>query len=195
MGTFLYTGMNSGGECMSKKYFNKYEQEQLSNNPYVLRASEKSITYADEFKRLFIEQYMLRRTPREIFESSGFPVEVLGMKRIEQCADRWKKGYEKDGIIGLADSRKEAVLRPSKQNLSSDEIIARQEAKIRLLEAQLEYVKKSDRNERRLLANRKNLNQSECFKLIQEAVQQGLGRMTRYLCQLLNGVLQLLKLC
>lgn len=31
------------------------------------------------------------------------------MKRIEQCADRWKKAYEKDGIIGLADSRKEAM--------------------------------------------------------------------------------------
>lgn len=108
------------------------------------------------------------------------------MKRIEQCADRWKKAYEEDGIIGLADSRKEAVLRPSKRSLSPDEIIARQEAKIKLLEAQLEYVKKSDRNERRLLANGENLNQSECFKLIQEAAQQGPGRMIRHLCQLLN---------
>ncbi|WP_458126293.1 IS3 family transposase [Paenibacillus sp. Z3-2] len=171
---------------MSKKYFSQVEQEQLSNHPYVIRVSEKSLTYADEFKRLFIDQYLLGRTPREIFESSGFHVEVLGMKRIEQCADRWKKAYEKDGIIGLADSRKEAVLRPSKRDLSSDEIITRQEAKIKLLEAQLEYVKKSDRNERGLLANSENLNQSECFKLIQEMVQQGFGRMTRYFCQLLN---------
>ncbi|WNR43686.1 IS3 family transposase [Paenibacillus roseipurpureus] len=171
---------------MSKKHFNHIEREQLTNNRYVLRVSEKSITYSDEFKRLFIDQYLLKRTPREIFELCGFHVEVLGLKRIEQCADRWKKAYEKDGIIGLADSRKEAVLRPSRRALSPDEIIARQEAKIRLLEAQLEYVKKSDRNERRLLANGENLNQSECFKLIQEAAQQGLGRMTRYFCQLLN---------
>lgn len=62
-------------------------------------------TYADEFKRLFIDQYLLGRTPREIFETGGLQVEVLGMKRIEQCADRWRKAYEKDGIIGLADSR------------------------------------------------------------------------------------------
>lgn len=58
MGTFLYTGMNSGGELMSKKHFNTNEQKQLTNNPYVLRISEKSITYSDEFKRLFIDQYL-----------------------------------------------------------------------------------------------------------------------------------------
>jgi putative transposase len=70
--------------------------------------------------------------------------------------------------------------------LSPDEIIAKQEAKIRLLEAQLEYVKKLDRNERRLIANGKSLSPSDRFNLIQEAVQQGFGRMTRYLCQLLD---------
>ncbi|WP_241675027.1 HTH domain-containing protein [Paenibacillus luteus] len=73
---------------MSRKYFNQQEQKQLADNPHVLRVSEKSITYADEFKRLFIDQYVLGRTPREIFETSGFQVEVLGLKRIEQCADR-----------------------------------------------------------------------------------------------------------
>jgi len=171
---------------MSKKHFNQHEQEQLANSPYVLRVSEKSITYADEFKRVFIDQYVLGRTPREIFETSGFQVEILGMKRIEQCADRWKKAYENDGITGLADSRKEAFLRPSKQDLSPEEIIARQDAKIRLLEAQLAYVKKLDRNERRLTANGKSLSPSERFHLIQEAVQQGLGRMSRYLCHLLG---------
>ena len=61
---------------------------------------------------------MLGKTPREIFEANGFDVEILGMKRVEQCADRWKKAYETDGIIGLADSRKEAALRPSKRKLS-----------------------------------------------------------------------------
>ena len=171
---------------MSKKHFNQNERERLSMNPYVLRVSEKSITYADEFKRLFIDQYPLGRTPREIFEASGFDVEMLGMKRVEQCADRWKKAYEKDGIVGLADSRKEAALRPSKRILSPEEIIAKQEAKIRLLEAQLAYVKKLDKSERRLSANGKNLNKSECFELIQNAVKQGLGRMARYFCQMLG---------
>ncbi len=47
MGTFLYTRENSGGERMSRKYFNQQEQKQLANNPHVLRGSEKSITYAE----------------------------------------------------------------------------------------------------------------------------------------------------
>ncbi|CAM3570638.1 Transposase-related protein [Paenibacillus glucanolyticus] len=78
---------------MSKKHFNENEREILSSNKYVTRVSNKSITYADEFKRLFIDQYMLGKTPREIFETSGFDIEVLGTKRVEQSADRWKKAY------------------------------------------------------------------------------------------------------
>ncbi|WP_202113207.1 HTH domain-containing protein [Paenibacillus sp. MMS18-CY102] len=171
---------------MSKKLFNENERVLLANNPNVLRVSEKSITYADEFKRRFIDQYLLGRTPREIFEANGFDMEMLGIKRVEQSADRWKKAYDRDGIIGLADSRKEAALRPLKQTLSPDEIIAKQEAKNRLLEAQLEYVKKLDRSERRLLANGENLNKSERFEFIQGAINQGFGRKTGYLCELLD---------
>lgn len=171
---------------MSKKHFTLNEREQLLQNPNVLRVSEKSITYADEFKRIFIDEYMSGRTPREIFEANGLPVDVLGLKRVEQCADRWKKAYEKDGITGLADSRKEAALRPSKRTLSPEEIIAKQEAQIKLLEAQLAYVKKLDKNERRLLANGENLSTSSCFELIHNVVKQGFNRMTRYFCQLLD---------
>lgn len=172
---------------MSKKRFTLNEREQLAQNPNVLRVSEKSITYANEFKRVFIDEYMSGRTPREIFEANGFSVDVLGLKRVEQCADRWKRAYEKDGITGLADSRKEAALRPSKRALSPEEIMAKQEAQIKLLEAQLAYVKKLDKNERRLLANGENhLRKSDSFELIHDAVKQGFKRMTRYFCQLLD---------
>lgn len=87
---------------------------------------------------------------------------------------------------GSSDSRKEIALRPLKQDVTPDEIIARQEAKIKLLEAQLEYVKKLDWNERRLLVNEENLSKSERFELIQSAIKQGFGRMTGYLCKLLD---------
>lgn len=164
MGTFLYTGNNSGGESMSKKLFNEMECARLANNPNVLRVSEKAITYAVKFKRVFIDQYLVGKTPREIFEANGFDVEMLGIKRVEQCADGWKKACEKDGITGLADSRKESALRPLKPTLSPDEIIAKQEAKIKLLEAQLAFVKKLDRNERRLLVNGESLNKGNSSK-------------------------------
>jgi putative transposase len=171
---------------MSKKRFNETEREHLSKNKYVLRVSDKAITYADDFKQLFIDQYMTGKPPREIFEANGFDVNIIGMKRVEQCADRWKRAYEQDGIIGLADSRKEASGRPLERELTQDEVIARQEARIRLLESQVELLKKLDTKERLLVEKGMNLSKNKLFELIKDAVDQGLGRMTRYLCELLN---------
>lgn len=171
---------------MSKKLFSRAEQDHLSNNKYVKKVSDKSITYSDEFKRLFIDEYMEGKTPREIFESRGFDVEILGIKRVEQCADRWKRAYERDGIIGLADSRKGTSGRPLKREMTPEEVIAKQDARIKLLESQLELLKKADSKERWLVAKGKKLSKSDLFQLIQGTVQQGFKRMTRYLCELLN---------
>jgi putative transposase len=171
---------------MSKKRFSEEERASLTKNKYVVRVSEKAITYADEFKRLFIDQYLVEKTPREIFEANGFDVHVIGMKRVEQCANRWKKAYEEDGIIGLRDTRKEGSGRPLGRELSQDEVITKQEVRIRLLESQLELLKKLDTKERLLVAKGMNLSKGKLFELIKNAVDQGLGRMTRYLCELLS---------
>jgi len=171
---------------MSKKRFAEEEREQMSKNRYVRNVSDKAITYADEFKQLFIDEYMTGKTPREIFEAHGFDVTVIGIKRVEQSADRWKKAYDHGGIIGLSDSRKEASGRPLRRELSPDEVIAKQEARIHLLESQVELLKKLDTKERLLVAKGMNLSKIKLFKLIKDAVDQGLGRMTRYLCSLLN---------
>jgi len=171
---------------MSKKRFTEKEREILSRNKFVVNVSEKAVTYSDEFKQLFIDQYMLQKTPREIFEANGFDVNVLGTSRVKQCAERWRKAYKRDGVIGLADSRKESSGRPLQRELTPEEVIAKQEARIKLLESQLELLKKLDSNERLLVAKGKNLSKTKFFELIAEAVDQGLKRMTRYLCELLN---------
>jgi putative transposase len=171
---------------MSKKRFNEEDRENLSRNRYVIKISEKAITYADEFKQLFINSYMSGKTPKEIFEDNGFDIEVIGMKRVEQCADRWKKAYEEGGIIGLSDSRKGASGRPLKRELSQDEVIVRQEAKIRLLESQVELLKKLDMKERLLIVKGMNLSKDKLFELIKDAVDDGQGRRVRYLCGLLK---------
>jgi putative transposase len=50
----------------------------LSTNKYVVKLSEKAITYADEYKQLFIDQYMKGKKTWEIFESYGFDVSIIG---------------------------------------------------------------------------------------------------------------------
>jgi hypothetical protein len=56
---FLYTRVNTGGDyIMSKKIFSEKDQMNLSMNKYVIRISDKAITYADEFKQLLGSPHM-----------------------------------------------------------------------------------------------------------------------------------------
>ncbi|OOM14257.1 hypothetical protein CLOSAC_11300 [Clostridium saccharobutylicum] len=73
---------------MSKILFTKEDTINLEKNINILRVSERSITYTDEFKRLFIEEYMSGKLTREIFAKNGFDINVIGLKRIEQSAYR-----------------------------------------------------------------------------------------------------------
>lgn len=172
---------------MSKIIFTKQEIETLQNNTNVARVSERAITYTDAFKHTFLDAYLAGKLPRHIFEENGFDVEVIGMKRIEQSAYRWKKAYEKDGSIGLTDSRKSNAGRPLIRELTSTEIIERQEARIKLLEGQVALLKKLEVTERRLLNARESLNPSRIYLLIYETVEQNqLKRMTTYFCDLLD---------
>lgn len=126
---------------MSKITFSEKDIRTLQKNPNVKNVSTLAITYTDDFKRKFIEAYLAGKLPRRIFEENGFDVNILGIMRIEQSACRWKKAYTTDGIIGLTDNRKVASGRPLKRELSTEEIIERQQAKIKLLEAQVSLLK------------------------------------------------------
>lgn len=172
---------------MSKITFSTTEVKMLQKNPNVQSVSERSITYTDSFKNKFMDEYLGGKLPRQIFIENGFDVDVIGMKRIEQSAYRWKKAYEKEGLIGLTDSRKSSSGRPLKRELTSSEVIERQEARIKLLEGQVELLKKLEVTERRLLNASENLEPSRVFQLISETIEQsGFKRMTKYFCDLLE---------
>lgn len=175
------------GDNMCKITFSSKEINTLQKNPNVQRVSEKSITYTDEFKNIFIDEYQAGKLPRQIFEENGFDADVIGIKRIEQSARRWKKAYEKNGLIGLTDSRRTASGRPLKRELTPSEVIERQRARIELLEGQVELLKKLETTERRLLNASENLNPDKAYQLIQETLEQnGFKGMTRYFCELLG---------
>jgi len=135
---------------MSKKHFTKKEIEILSNNPYIQSVSSKSITYTDEFKRIFIAESNSGKLPRTIFEENGFDIEVLGIVRVQRAAYRWRTAYKKDGVLGLQDTRKGNSGRPTHKELSLEEQNARLEAQIQLLRAENELLKKLDMMERGL---------------------------------------------
>lgn len=89
---------------MSKLLFTPKQMEQLQKNPNVQNISERTITYTDAFKSQFIDGYFAGKTPRQIFKEAGFDEDIIGIKRIEQAAFRWRKAYETNGLIGLTDT-------------------------------------------------------------------------------------------
>lgn len=177
----------TGGVKMSKVIFSSKDIKNLQANPNVERVSELAVTYKDDFKKKFMEEYLAGKLPRQIFEDNGFDINILGIRRVEQSAYRWKKAYEKDGIIGLADTRKTASGRPLERELSQEEIIERQEAKIKILEEQVILLKKLDMTERRLVNESQSLVKNRIFQLIYETVSKNsFKNMTKYFCELLG---------
>lgn len=136
---------------MSKIIFNEKQIRILEKNNNVKAVSIKSITYTDDFKKEFINKVEKGMFPREVFEKAGFDIEIIGMKRAEQCSDRWKRKYKNGGL--LDDARKNSSGRNLKRELSTDEVIARLEAKNKLLQAENELLKKVKMIERGLIEN------------------------------------------
>ena len=134
---------------MSKVIFNDKQIKLLAKNPNVLKVSDKAITYSEEFKNKFIEENSKGILPRKIFEDNGFDIEIIGLKRIEQSAARWRKKYLDMGVLGLKDSRTSNSGRPLLRELTAQEEIERLKAKISLLEIDNEFLKKLDEIERK----------------------------------------------
>ncbi|MGL4868581.1 MAG: IS3 family transposase [Cetobacterium sp.] len=168
---------------MSKIKFTKNQIEQLSKNKYVIRVSEKAITYSNEFKIHFIAEYEKGKSSRQIFEEASFDVDVIGIYRVDCASNRWRSSYNKHGILGLDDTRKNNSGRPLQRELTKDEIISRKNAEIEFLKAEVELLKKLELQER-LVINGK-IAASKIFKLIESIVQKLVGQnVIKYLCSL-----------
>ena len=83
---------------MSKGKLKKNEVEVLKENPYVKNVTENRIIYTDEFKSFFMNEYLKGEKPTKIFTAAGFDSRILGPKRIERAAARWRMAY-KEGKI------------------------------------------------------------------------------------------------
>ena len=57
---------------MGTNIFTKEQQEQLSLNSYVVKVSKTSITYSEEFKDIFYQEYKKGKGPSEMLFELGF---------------------------------------------------------------------------------------------------------------------------
>ena len=83
---------------MGRGYLSEEERKILLKNPYIRDVNGKRVSYSDEFKLHFIEEYKAGKWPQQIFREAGLDVSILGAKRIERAAARWRASYE-DGSL------------------------------------------------------------------------------------------------
>ena len=165
---------------MSKILFTDAQVKKLSKNKWIKNITNKGITYSDEFKYKLVkecENYI--KFPQDVFRECGINPEIVGERRISNSAHRWRKQLNSTGKI--IDTRKGASGRPLEHELSDKEKLERAEAKIKLLEAENELLKKKriDRNEN---FNRYQINiKFETIKYIIDKYK--LKGMTTYLCK------------
>lgn len=170
---------------MSKKTFTDLEMLDLSKNKYVKNVTSKGITYTNEFKLQFIAEYENGKTSRKIFEDAGFDVDVIGIKRIESASLRWRAAYKDKGVLGLEDTRTLNSGRTLNRDLTVEEILAKKDAEIAYLKAELELIKKLELQERQVII--KKIPSSIIFNLIQNLIKNfNLKNMTRHLCKIAN---------
>ena len=87
---------------MAKRDLTAKELEQLNKNPYVVYAEGNRIVYTNKFKIHFVKENLLGKTPTQIFSEAGFDLSVLGPKRIERAAARWRRSFY-SGTLGQYD--------------------------------------------------------------------------------------------
>ena len=142
---------------MSKILFTDAQVKKLSKNKWIKNITNKGITYTDEFKyKLVKECENYKRFPQDIFKECGLDPEIVGIVRIQNSAYRWRKQLNSIGKI--TDTRKDASRRPLEHELSDKEKLERAEAKIKLLEAENELLKKNELIEMGILTNIKSIS-------------------------------------
>lgn len=79
---------------------------------------------------------------------------MIGKKRMQSSAHRWRVAYRENGLDGLNDTRKRNSGRPTERELSLEEKYARLEAQNNLLKAGNELLKKIRFAERGMKKNK-----------------------------------------
>lgn len=134
---------------MKRKRFTDQEKQELLMNDNILKVGKSNATYCPKFKIHAVKEYKQGKTPTMIFVESEINLAILGKTQPEKCLNRWRKLSMQKGKESLLKETRGSskVGRPRTRPLTLKEA----EAKIALLEAENEFLKKLDLIERGLM--------------------------------------------
>lgn len=129
--------------------FSESQIRLIEANANVLHVSERSIAYVPAFKLAAVRAYQASKTPAEIFREAGFDLDIIGRENPNRCLKRWRKTFDSHGEAALLEERrgKGSTGRPAAEQ-SIEKKLAQAEARIKLLEAENDFLKKLDALER-----------------------------------------------
>ena len=123
--------------------FTKEEVGGLLKNSNVTKCSERSISYSNNFKLQAVKQYNEGTTSREIFERSGFNLNVIGRDTPKDCLRRWNNTHRSKGTLGLGtEARGRGGGRPKTKGVTEHDRIKRLEAEVAYLKAENDFLTK-----------------------------------------------------
>ena len=125
---------------MGVNYFTDEQLRLLEENPYVVKASKKSITYSEEFKELYWIDYQNGMQPIEIFKKYGFDPYALGSRRRDNFTNRLKKQAARED--DFKDTRSKNSGRPSTKELSLEVQLERLKHKNEVLQQENDFLKR-----------------------------------------------------
>lgn len=125
---------------MGVNYFTVAQVSELKDNPFVIKVSQKAITYEEGFKDIFIKKYNEGLNPTQIFRDAGFDTSVIGQKRISNFDSRTRKQAQR--IEGFKDTRKDNLGRPRTKELTQDEEIEQLKHRNDILKQENDFLKR-----------------------------------------------------
>ena len=129
---------------MSRKSYSEEEIALISSCPYVKSVTEKTVSYTSSFMRILVDEAEDGKGVLEIFDAHGVPWQAIGRESAMQSAYNWIHKARTGKT--LSDEKKG---RPRTRELTKDELIARQQAKIEMLQQENDFLRQIRRLERR----------------------------------------------
>ena len=128
---------------MSRKSYSPEEISLISSFPYEKSVTPKTVRYTAEFMGIFREETLAGKYGGDVFRDYGLPIDAIGWQSIRQTMKNWN----------LKISRGQALTdqtgRPRTRDLTQEEIIARQQAKIEMLQQENDFLRQIRGLERR----------------------------------------------
>ena len=128
---------------MSRKSYSEEEIALIASCPYVKSVTEKSVRYTSSFMQILVDEAEGGKGALEIFDAYDVPWRVIGRESAMQAAYNWVHKAK------AGQSLTDQTGRPRTRDLTKDEIIARQQAKIEMLQQENDFLRQIRRLERR----------------------------------------------